>query len=265
MDPVALALVLGAAALHAGWNRLLHDAPDRIASIAVAGLFGGLLLLPAVVLQPPASVLPLVALSALLEAAYAISLAAAYRYGDLSLAYPIGRGLSPLLVTLGAWIILGQGLNPASIAGATSLGLGLAAIAWRGTAVDRRAAVLFAALTGACIAGYSLVDSQAVRHAAPAGYLGLVLGIQGLLLALWTRPTPARWRASARPGALIAFGSVAAYLMVLLAFQRSSPGPIATLREVSVLIGILLSRQRPRKAVWLGGGLVILGAVLVSW
>jgi drug/metabolite transporter (DMT)-like permease len=264
MDPVALVLVLAAAGVHAGWNRLLHDSADRIVTLAIAALLSALLLLPAIVLQPPTAVVPLVIVSAGIETVYALCLAAAYRQGDLSLAYPIGRGVSPLLVTLGAWIVLGQGLRPATVAGAGALGLGLTCIAWRGAATDRRAAILFAVLTGACIAGYSLVDSQAVHQTPPAGYLGLVLGLQGLLLTVGIRPGPERWRPSLRPAVLIAVGSVAAYLLVLLAFQRAAPGRVSTLRESSVLIGLMLARERSNKTVWFGAGLVVLGAVLVA-
>jgi drug/metabolite transporter (DMT)-like permease len=142
--------------------------------------------------------------------------------------------------------------------------MGLTVVAWRGSADERRAAVVFAVLTGACIAGYSLVDSQAVQHTPPAGYLGLVLAVQGIVLAAWLRPEKTRWRAVCQPAALIAVGSVAAYLLVLLAFQRASPGRVSTLRETSVLVGLLLARERPGRTVWLGGALVVLGAALVA-
>ncbi len=108
MDATALALVLAAAGIHAGWNRLLHDVADRIATLAVAGIAGGVLLFPAVLASPPTGVFGLVGLSALAEGAYAVCLTAAYRRGALSLAYPIGRGTAPLLVTFGAWLVLGQ-------------------------------------------------------------------------------------------------------------------------------------------------------------
>ena len=96
MDPVALALVVAAAILHATWNRLLHETDDRVAAMAMAGLIGGVVLLPATLLAPPTKVLALIVLSALVEAAYALCLSAAYRRGALSLAYPIGRGVAPL-------------------------------------------------------------------------------------------------------------------------------------------------------------------------
>jgi drug/metabolite transporter (DMT)-like permease len=61
---------------------------------------------------------------------------------------------------------------------------------------------------------------------------------------------------------MIAFGAVAAYLLVLFAFQQAPAGRVTTLRESSVLIGLLLSGERPAPVVWVGAALVLLGALL---
>jgi hypothetical protein len=53
MSAAALALVLTAAVLHAGWNLLLHGTDDRVASMAVGGLVAGAVLLPFTVAAPP--------------------------------------------------------------------------------------------------------------------------------------------------------------------------------------------------------------------
>src|SRR5215203_4481129 len=58
IDPVAVALVLVAAVVHASWNRVLHAEDDRVAAMSVAGLVVGVILLPAVILSPPWRALP---------------------------------------------------------------------------------------------------------------------------------------------------------------------------------------------------------------
>src|ERR671933_454169 len=73
MSGLALGLVLLAATLHATWNLLVTQ------TVAPAGW-------------------AVVALSALLEAVYYWTLSQAYRYGDLSLVYPLARGSAPSLV-----------------------------------------------------------------------------------------------------------------------------------------------------------------------
>jgi drug/metabolite transporter (DMT)-like permease len=330
MSPVALTLVLAAACFHALWNLTLHAAGDRVATMAVSGLLAGVVLLPAVLVSPPpARVLPLVVLSATAESAYAICLSAAYRRGALSLAYPLGRGTAPLLVTLGGWLVLGQRPGALALTGAACLTSGLAVVALSGRRAGQSGAVGFALLTGTAIASYSVIDARAVRDASPPAYLGLVLLLTGVMLSGWmgregtsppaplrrgegrrregsecellpvSRPAPpsldqerggdewglghgqgdvrpdgpvkgrgdagtigGRLRAAWGTGARVAFGSTAAYLLVLLAFQRAAAGRVSTMREVSILIGIALAGEQPGRRVWLGATRGV-GATLV--
>ncbi len=265
MPPLALALVLLAALLHAGWNLLLHGTEDRLAAAAVAGLVAGVALLPAMVIAPPWRVWPLIILSALAECAYALCLTTAYRLGALSLVYPLARGAAPLLVTLGGWLLLSQPPTPWTLAGAGALALGLASVALAGKRQGGQgAAIGFALLTGVCIATYATIDAGAVRQVNPISYLGAVLGLQGIVLVGMLRLDFKRLRRAAWPGIQIAVGSVAAYLLVLLAFQQANAGPVATLREVSVLLGVLLAREQKGWQVWLGAALVVLGAILTA-
>ena len=264
VPPLALALVLLAALLHAGWNLLLHGSDDRLAVATVAGLASGVALLPAIILAPPWQVWPLIILSALAECAYALCLTNAYRRGALSLAYPLARGSAPLLVTLGGWLLLAQPPTIWTLAGAGSLALGLVFLATAGKQVGQRAAIGFALLTGVCIATYATIDAGAVRQVNPVGYLGAVLGLQGIVLAGVMRGDLTRLRRAVRPGIQVAVSSVAAYLLVLLAFQRANAGPVATLREVSVLFGVVLAREKKPGRVWLGAALVVLGAILTA-
>jgi drug/metabolite transporter (DMT)-like permease len=259
----ALALVLAAAVIHAGWNRLLHGTADRLAAAAVGAVMGSLLLLPFTVAFPPVRVWPLVAASGTAEAIYFSFLAAAYRRGELSFTYPVARGVAPFLVTLGGAVLLAQPLGAGRVLGSLALGTGLAIVSQAGLAKGRGVAVAFALLTGVCIAGYSVIDARAVRAASPVGYLGAVTIVQAVLLLGAVRVDWRRLRAAAPAGAGVGIGALAAYLLVLFAFQRAPASPVATVRELSILFGILLAREHPGKRVWLGGLLCVLGAVLV--
>jgi drug/metabolite transporter (DMT)-like permease len=243
---------------------VLHAEGDRVAAMAVAGLVTGVMLLPAVFVWPPWAALPYVIASALTHVLYALGLSAAYRRGALSVAYPFGRGVAPLLVTLGGWVLLAERPDVPAALGAVSLAVGLTLIAISGGRAGQGAAVGFALLTGLTISTYSVVDAAAVRQVSPVGYLGAALGIQGLLLTGLLRGDRLRLRAGLRSGLLIAVGSVGAYLLVLFAFQQAPAGRVSTLRESSVLIGILLSGERPRPAIWAGAILVLIGALLAA-
>jgi drug/metabolite transporter (DMT)-like permease len=256
--------VLAAAVIHASWNRVLHAEPDRVAAMAVAGLGVGVVLLPAILISPPTAALPQIGGSATAHVLYALCLTAAYRRGALSIAYPIGRGVAPLLVTIGGWLVLAERPYPPALLGALALAIGLAVIGVSGGRAGQGAAVGFALLTGLTIAAYSVIDAGAVRLVSPAGYLGAVLAVQGIVLTLLIRGNRVRLRSGFRSGMLIALGAISAYLLVLYAFQRAPAGRVSTLRESSVLIGLLLSGERPRPAVWAGAGLVLVGAVLAA-
>jgi drug/metabolite transporter (DMT)-like permease len=268
--PLALALVLLAACFHAGWNLTLSETSDRVAAMAVAGIVAGVGLLPFTLAAPPWRVWPLIILSGLVEAVYSIFLSAAYQRGALAVAYPIGRGTAPILVTLGAWLVLGQTPSPLTIAGAGMLLAGLTLVALAGRKLGQMAAVGFALLTGCAIATYSVIDARAVGTpgVSPVAYLGPVLAVEGVLLLVWMRcwrgAAWTRLRQAARPGALIAIGSVGAYALVLFAFQQAGAGRVATLRESSVLLGVLLSRGRRGWRLWLGAALVVVGIVLTA-
>jgi drug/metabolite transporter (DMT)-like permease len=278
----ALVLTLTAAVAHALWNRRLHVTGDRLATIAVANLAMGLALAPAALLWPPWRVWPLIVLSAVAEAAYGLCLTAAYRRGALAVAYPLGRGTAPFLISVGGWFVLAERPGPAVLAGTALLALGMALVATAGWRAGQGGAVGFAALTGLAIAAYSLIDARAVRAVPVAGYFGVVTLLAGLLLTGALRGDPAvspapgteparrlrtslaRLRRSLGPGLRVAAGAAAAYLLVLLAFQRADAGRVAALRESSILIAIWLAGERPGRRVWLGAALIVVGIGLAA-
>src|SRR5690349_7003424 len=104
MSGPALGLVLLAAVSHATWNLLARRAHEKLAFLWCGNLVASILFLPLgawlLLTEPPISAIGwgVVALSAALEALYYWTLAQAYRYGDLSLVYPIARGTAPILV-----------------------------------------------------------------------------------------------------------------------------------------------------------------------
>jgi drug/metabolite transporter (DMT)-like permease len=261
----ALGHVLVAAFVHATWNLTLHETGDREASMAVAGFVSGGVLIPGIFIWPPWQAWPFILMSAIAQALYSMTLSAAYRSGSLGVAYPIARGTSPLLVTLGGWIILSQQPTALAALGAVCLASGLVFVASVRGNLDNGKAIGFALLTGVCISSYSLIDARAVQEVEPAGYLSVVFMLQSVIMIPmlgkgWNR----RMRGSLVPGIKIGLGSIGAYLLVVLALQRADAGRVSTLREISILIGMVLSRARFRFRAWLGAALIVCGAILAS-
>src|SRR5262245_28101813 len=101
MSASNLVLILASAAIHVVAHVALKRARDRMAFVWWMLLWGVLLYSPVLLLERaavPPSVWPIVAVSAVLEVAYFLSIARAYRLGDLSVVYPLARGTAPLFL-----------------------------------------------------------------------------------------------------------------------------------------------------------------------
>lgn len=265
MPAAAVALVLAAAVLHALWNVRLHGADDRVAAMAISGIVSSVALLPFLVLDPPSGLWGLLVVSGAAEAVYGLALAGAYRRGELSVTYPVGRGSAPLLATVAAVVVVGQPASVRTLAAAALVAIGLGLLAFRSHRHGTLAATGLALVVGVAIATYSVVDARAVGEgAAPLAYLAGALGLEGILMSSTTGFDLARLRGSIRPGIAIAVGSVGAYAMVLFAFRLAPVGQVATLREVSVVLAVLLARERPGRLGWLGIAAVVTGAGLAA-
>jgi multidrug transporter EmrE-like cation transporter len=123
MSSGVMAAVLFAAVLHALWNSIVKSGDDKFAVTAVVCLWCGLIALCVALMAPiPAAAFwPFVAASAVTHVVYFALVGRLYRDADLSAAYPIMRGAAPLLTTTGAWLALGEGLDPAAAAGVALL------------------------------------------------------------------------------------------------------------------------------------------------
>ncbi len=198
MPPAVLALLVGAAVLHAGWNILLKTAADPLRTAGRGMLVGALVLLPAgligwlVVGQPaiPTEAWWLAIASGILEAVYFALLSGAYARGDLSLVYPIARGTAPVLSVFVGIVFLGERLGPVGAVGVALLLAGILslqrpwAVLGRAGALPRRAreAAWLAVATGVSIAAYSAVDRVGARTIPPWLYATLIWTFTAIFL-----------------------------------------------------------------------------------
>lgn len=251
--------------MHATWNLLTARAADSLTGTAVALAAGALVLAPlaAVTGHVHAGALPYAAASIAFELAYFALLATAYDRAPLSVIYPLARGAAPVLVLLVSALALGVGLSAAQVAGVGLVAVGVLLV--RG--LRNRPATTDLALAfgvAACLAGYTLVDKEALRHASPLPYLEVVLAPTALLylLAVRWRRAGAEVRAAVTPSVLLAgVGMVAAYGLTLGALRIAPAAAVAAVREVSVVIATGLA------AVFLGervGPERAAGAVVVT-
>src|SRR5947208_2742203 len=112
--PALYGLVFFSAAAHASWNSLVKSAGDRtltMVTIRFTGLILGLAALPFVDCPLPES-WKWLAVTAGIQFGYYALLIRSYDSGDMSVVYPLARGIAPVLTTLAAFVSLGEGLEP---------------------------------------------------------------------------------------------------------------------------------------------------------
>src|SRR5882757_5245824 len=176
MTPALLyGLVIGSAIAHAVWNALVKSAGDRaltMVAIRTAGLVLGLAALPFVGWPAPESWKWLALTAAVMFAYYAL-LIRSYGAGDMSVVYPLARGLAPVLTTIAAFLAIGETLGTGQIVAVALISLGIMALSF-GAGASRHA-VGFALATGIAVATYSFFAGLGVRTA------GTVLGFQACL------------------------------------------------------------------------------------
>jgi len=250
----ALALALGAAVLHAGWNVLLAGSRDAQASAAGLLVWGvALLAVPALLTGGVSSdAIPFIAASAALELAYFVLLARAYDGGEISVIYPIARGSAPVVVLVFGAIALSESVSAGAAVGVLAVAAGVLLVGLGASSrhTARESAqplrdVWFGLAIGAVIASYTLVDSEAVEHADPIAYLALVIAPCALVYPFVARTRP---DLSLRTG-LTATATFGAFLMVLAAFRLAPAAPVAAVRETSVVIAALLAAVLLHEAV----------------
>src|SRR3954471_2181527 len=122
----ALALALAAAVVHAAWNAGLAGAELTRSTTAVALLAGAVLFAPLAALtwDVEAMALPYLGASILAEFAYVALLATAYARAEMSVVYPVARGVAPVLVLIAAPASVGTG----DVAGVVLISVGVVAV-----------------------------------------------------------------------------------------------------------------------------------------
>jgi drug/metabolite transporter (DMT)-like permease len=272
----AFALALGSAFLHALWNLILGRERDPEAATAIALVASVVLFAPLAIwrFDADSEVWPFIAVTSMLQLAYFAALATAYRHADVSVVYPIARGLAPVLVLLVGVTMLGAGASAGQAAGVCLVGVGVMLV--RGIGGDhadgRGVGAAFGVAVASCIAAYTLVDKHGIEHASPVVYLELgmipaTIGYVGFLL--FTEHGTTRVRTAARP--LPAFAGIlsfVAYALVLAALVRASAAAVASVRETSVLIAAFLAAplagERVGPGRLSGAALVVAGVALIA-
>ncbi len=270
-----ICLVLFAALLHASWNALLRSGADRLWSMTVMCIAIAMVCMVAAAFMVPPAIESwgYALLSGLLHVGYNLFLVRSYRVGDLGQIYPISRGSSPVLITLGAAVFAGESISPGELLGVALVSGGIISLAFKGRNLSVPS-LPYALGTGCFIAAYSVVDGIGARlSGAPLAYTVWMCVLWGVLMPLvYIGLRGPRSLFTVRPGTLTAvvggLVSLLAYAMVIYAMNEAPLGAVSALRETSVLFALLigyvflgetLTARRILACVVIASGAVIIG------
>ena len=288
MTGLTLGLILLSALAHASWNLLLKRSENKeifawglplSAAVVLAPLGGALLWFNPL----PAPGLWLAVVSAGLQMLYFILLGRGYERGDLSLVYPIARGIGTMLVPVLAALILRERVELPAVLGIVSVVAGIYTVSWWGRfreilgnplALLRDGGVRYAVLTGLTITAYTLVDKRGVEQVEPFLYMYLITVGSALGLAPYIlrshglAPIRREWQKNAWP--IVASGLLffTAYGLALTAFSMSRVSYAAPAREVGIVVGVLMGflilKEPFGLGRLLGSGFIALGLALIA-
>ena len=256
MTGVAISLVLAAAFIHASWNYLLKKSGGGVGFVWAFALLSSLLYAPlaigAIVIQHfqfSAEAFAYLLASALLHTGYYLLLDRGYRYGDLSVVYPLARATGPCLTVLIALLALGERPGVVALCGAAMVVGGaffLAASPAKLREPGAARGIAFALLTGCMIASYTVVDKQAVSAALIPPILqdwGANLGRVIVMAPLALRrgaEVKAAWTNKKTAVVLVALLCPLSYILVLTAMVFTPVSYVAPAREISILFAALM-------------------------
>ena len=287
MGPGALALVLGAAVLHALWNLAAKGVgEDRLLFIWLYAALSAVIWVPVAVVStlvsgdwPTWVWLGAAAVSGSMHIAYQLVLQRGYAEGDLNLVYPLARGTGPLLTFLVAVVVLDERPDLVATLGVLLVVAGVLLISFAPRALHAghggaaRAGVVWGVATGVTIAAYTVWDSHAVTALGvpPVTYfvLGIVCQVPALTVMAGGRLREVRraWPRLGRPSLVVALLSPLAYILVLRAMQVAPVALVAAARESSIVVGALfgwlvLREARPLHRL-AGSAVVALGIAAI--
>ncbi|MGB3626627.1 MAG: DMT family transporter [Henriciella sp.] len=263
-------------------NFVVKRGGDVLSARMVLSLSSALSMLPFafVVPFPEAGLWPAIAMAIGAHWIYQFFMIRALHRGDLSLVFPVMRGLAPLMTAIIAVFALNEYPGPLGWAGLLLASLALLVFALpQGQSLDQKklnqTALFWALLTALGIGLYSVTDAHGVRIAENRFtfivWLFLLDWIGTTTVAMWTRRGQLyrRLRPQLVGGTIGGVASVFSYGAALLAFSMTQAATVTAIRETSVVFGAILGavflkeglgKRRILAACVLAAGLLMLEA-----
>ena len=260
---------------------LMKKSADKLVFRAVLSASSALIVLPFAFFLPlPAqTVWPYLGAGAIAHFFYQCCYVGAFERGDMSLVYPIMRGVAPAFTAIIAFLFLRETLLPLEILGLAIVVCALIAFSWSGRpgGTAQISVIAIAVLCGIFIALYSVIDAAGMRVSElELGQIWtylvwfFMLDMIGMsLLVFWRRGKTGILLviSEAKYGFLAGTISLVSFSLALYAFTLAPVAKMSAMRETSVVFGAVFAawilkepfgRQRILLAVLLASGLLML-------
>jgi drug/metabolite transporter (DMT)-like permease len=250
MDPLVVVALLAASLLHASWHALVKSSTDRLTALAGMNLVSGLAafaVLPFVPV-PPVGVLLIISGSVLMHGVYKVGLAWLYVRVDFGQAYPLARGLTPIMSTMIGFATIGELPKPAALIGISLISLGLVALLFERTGRHITLSAFVAAiLTGLMVAAYSVIDACGVRlNGDWLGFTAWLIACDSIVFMSYVlcrqgpRTVLGAWRTGRLRVLISGTLGLISFSAFIWALGRAQVGAVSALRETSVLFAALI-------------------------
>ena len=276
MEPIVFVAMLVSASLHACWNAWVKSRPAANEALAAVVIASGV---PQAVLMllagfPAAEAWPWVGVTVALSTGALLLLGSAYREGDFAVAYPLIRGLIPIVLTIAAIPLFNERPSLAVTTGVMCVSGGLALIAWESARKTRTMTLRglgFAASAAAVTAASVLTDTQGARASGnPIAYAAVISILNALAMAAVYSARGANVSAMIRRHWQVAAGgallATASYCLFIWSLMQAPVAMVVALRETSMLfaVGIAAFVLKERIGAWRGAAVgVIFGGVIL--
>ncbi len=249
MDSFVFFLVLFATVMHAVWNGMVKNYPDKVVAVSsiVFGHFP--LSIIAIILLPVPSLdcIPYIIASAIIHQGYQWYLLSAYQIGDLTKVYPIARGFGPFVATIISILILGLFLDSIIIFSILLICVGIMILGLFDIENKNFKVLQLSLFTGFFIGLYSLIDGYGARVSLSAiVYMSWSFILSSLLFLVVLRIKKQKniIQNVVKKGKKIFWigGSLSyiIYVIVVWAFTKAPIPMVAALRETSIFFSILI-------------------------
>ncbi|MCL2793511.1 MAG: SMR family transporter, partial [Spirochaetaceae bacterium] len=251
MDIAVFSLVIASSFVHAFWNFISKKVSGNL-QITLAGLWIALLtLMPfSLIIISKQGLDPVglkfVFITSVAHVAYYLLLYLSYKHGDISSVYPISRGTGIAGTAVAAFFLLGERFSVIGTVGIIFIFLGVLSISIKKKLLKADLLpIIYALGLGATIIIYSINDKQGVSYINSIVYLNLkdLIAVSVMTPFVFRKGLPQikeiikkNWKYCA----IIGYGAVGAYLMILFAFTMGKVGYISALREFSIVIASVL-------------------------